>query len=364
MKKSISKRAIADQHGIFQHFQVNTTDYATRERYLSMRGGDKAPGRDTESLYNLNDLGGESNVPTEYVAPHLSTRYSPDRVGVQAQRIGDGVYQDPYTNKVYDYNEGFQTEDGRTFPGGAASLQSSMMRLANALDQKGFSKYANEVDNILTKIGSSFVPKDLENPLRVLITGGRFEGGRGLAQDIYEDGVFGIELDSPMYESSRGFATRDELKTEDGLPISDEEFALMQGGSEELGSDDLHDMSVQDIIAVLLEEHLDVTSPFQLTPDRVKEISKENLTSDEKDILTAQKLSKVSARAITKSMVAISNRLDNAGLHKASENMDIITKEFYQDSNSKAEIVSLASRLDEAGNVLVADILDGWLKEN
>jgi hypothetical protein len=158
VRRKISKIAAGDQHGIFQHFQSNTTDYATRERYLSQRGGDAPMGRDIDSLYNIAPEGDESRVPTEYVAPHLSTRYSPDRVGVQAKRVSDGVYQDPYTNKVYDYNEGFKTEDGRSFPGGAASLQSSLMRAANILDKEGFKKEADQLDGILRKFAARRAP--------------------------------------------------------------------------------------------------------------------------------------------------------------------------------------------------------------
>jgi len=154
-RRGISKVAAGDQHGIFQHFQSNTTDYATRERYLSQRGGEAPIGRDTDSLYNIAPEGDDSRVPMEYVAPHLSTRYSPDRVGVQAQRVSDGVYQDPYTNKVYDYNEGFKTEDGRSFPGGSASLQSSLMRAANLLDNTGFTKEASKIDGVLERLSSN-----------------------------------------------------------------------------------------------------------------------------------------------------------------------------------------------------------------
>lgn len=56
----------------------------------------------------------------------LSTRYSPDRVGVQAVRVRDGVVADPYTGKEYDYNEGFEREDGTIVPGGSPSLQSKL----------------------------------------------------------------------------------------------------------------------------------------------------------------------------------------------------------------------------------------------
>ena len=145
--KGIEKLALSDQHGMFQHFQSGVTDYQTRERHLSMRGGEKAVSRD--NLYGLSVEHEDSFVPTEYVAPHLSTRYSPDRIGVQAVRVSDGVYKDPYTNKEYDYNEGFSTEDGRTFPGGSPSFQTSLLHLGNHLDQIGLYKEASIIDKIL-----------------------------------------------------------------------------------------------------------------------------------------------------------------------------------------------------------------------
>jgi len=123
----LKKESAADQHGIFQHFQSGVTEYATRERYLSQRGGETAE----RPLYNVGPEHEDSYVPTEHVAPHLSTRYSPDHVGVQAQRVSDGVYKDPYTNKIYDYNEGFKTDSGVDFPAGSASLQSQMMTMAS-----------------------------------------------------------------------------------------------------------------------------------------------------------------------------------------------------------------------------------------
>lgn len=122
----IKKESAADQHGIFQHFQSGVTEYSTRERHLSQRGGEQQE----RPLYNVGPEHETSYVPTEYVAPHLSTRYSPDHIGVQAQRVSDGVYKDPYTNKIYDYNEGFKTDSGVDFPGGSASLQSQMLSMA------------------------------------------------------------------------------------------------------------------------------------------------------------------------------------------------------------------------------------------
>ena len=148
--KEFEKIAVGDQHGIFQHFQSNVADYATRDRYLAQRGGDVVS-RDRDGLYGVGPEHEDSYVPTEHVATHLSTRYSPDRVGVQAMRVSDGVFQDPYTNKVYDYNEGFSTEDGRSFPPGHAALQTSIMHLASHLDKKGLIKEATYLDVLLRK---------------------------------------------------------------------------------------------------------------------------------------------------------------------------------------------------------------------
>ncbi len=124
------KVASGDQHGIFQHFQSDVVNYSTREKLLEMRGGDKGPSSD--GLYGVGPEHDESFKPSESIPHSLSTRYSPDRVGVQARRVGDGIYQDPYTKKIYDYNDGFKTEDGRDFSGGGVSLQSNIMRLGKA----------------------------------------------------------------------------------------------------------------------------------------------------------------------------------------------------------------------------------------
>jgi len=156
-RETLRKLALGDQHGAFQHFQSNVAEYATRERYLATRGGELL-GRDTASLYGITPDHEDSYIPSETGATHLSTRYSPDRVGVQAMRVSDGVFQDPYTNKVYDYNEGFKTEDGREFPGGGAALQSSMMHLANHLDKIGLVKEANYLDSLAKESSSIFGP--------------------------------------------------------------------------------------------------------------------------------------------------------------------------------------------------------------
>ena len=112
-----------DQHGIFQHFQSSLLTYDNRENYLVDRSSQP---QDRENLYGVFPEQSSADNTLEEPAPSLSTRYSPDRVGVQARRIGDGVYQDPYTNKIYDYNEGFKREDGETFSGGAVDNQTKL----------------------------------------------------------------------------------------------------------------------------------------------------------------------------------------------------------------------------------------------
>ncbi len=122
----IAKVAADDQHGIFQHFQSGVLDYPTREQYVSHRGGQPSS---RDALYGVGPEHSDADNSMSEPPRSLSTRYSPDRVGVQARRIGDGVYQDPYTNKIYDYNEGFSTEDGRVQPGGSPALQSNLSNL-------------------------------------------------------------------------------------------------------------------------------------------------------------------------------------------------------------------------------------------
>lgn len=57
-------------------------------------------------------------------APHsLQTRYSPDLVGVQLGRIGDGVYQCPVTGKIYNFETGYTDMDGEFHPGGSVAAQ-------------------------------------------------------------------------------------------------------------------------------------------------------------------------------------------------------------------------------------------------
>lgn len=112
-----------DQHGILQHFQGDNISYNTREQHTVERGGKD----DSAKLYGVGIPEYEdADLEMRTFDRSLSTRYSPDRVGVQARRIADGVYQDPITNKTYDWNEGFKTEDGEEFHGSGVSLQTDI----------------------------------------------------------------------------------------------------------------------------------------------------------------------------------------------------------------------------------------------
>jgi len=148
----MKKTAAKDQHGLFQHFQSGVTDYNTRESYLAQRGG---ASQDPKSLYGLGPEHPESYQPEKVKPGGLSTRYVPGRPGIQAMRVSTGVFQDPQTKEVFDYNEGFTTSDGRTFNGGGVDLQTDLATLANRLDSLGLVKEASLLDSVLFKLADS-----------------------------------------------------------------------------------------------------------------------------------------------------------------------------------------------------------------
>lgn len=111
----------AKDDGILQHPVRHNVEYDTREHNYRQRGG-KSP--DPTQLYGVGyPERKNTDLSVETYSRSLSTRYSPDRPGVQARRVSDGVYQDPITNKVYDWNEGFTSETGSKFYGGHVALQ-------------------------------------------------------------------------------------------------------------------------------------------------------------------------------------------------------------------------------------------------
>lgn len=120
----IAKVADKDQNGVFQSFQSGELDYLTRENETAQRAGVGVP---RDSLYGVGPKHDKADNSLDEPPRSLSTRYSPDRVGVQARRVSDGVFQDPYTNKIYDYNEGYKTESGDIVGGGTIDNQTKIL---------------------------------------------------------------------------------------------------------------------------------------------------------------------------------------------------------------------------------------------
>jgi len=119
----ISKEAAStnEQHGIFQNMQGGVQDYPTRQEFAHQRGG----GKGDVHKYDTSPKHQKSKVNYAEPPRTLSTRYSPDRVGVQAP-TKDGVQIDPLTGKEYDWNSGFTTETGEKFPGGSVEQQTDI----------------------------------------------------------------------------------------------------------------------------------------------------------------------------------------------------------------------------------------------
>lgn len=155
------KIAQEEQHGILQHFRSENRGYPTRDQYHTMRGVPSEPspgqtpsdGSEMSRLYGVNPEHKDSEILEMNRSRALSTRYSPDRVGVQARRVSDGVWQDPYTNRTYDYNDGFTTESGEMVPGGHVALQSHMIGMASHLDSMGLYKEADYLDALIKRAG-------------------------------------------------------------------------------------------------------------------------------------------------------------------------------------------------------------------
>jgi hypothetical protein len=121
--ESLYKTALGEGDGLFQNYMGGVLDYDTREHFTTERGGED----DSSKLYGVGIPDKvKTDISNRVFDRSLSTRYVPDKPGISARRIADGVYQDPITNKTYDWNEGFKTEDGETFSGGGVSLQTDI----------------------------------------------------------------------------------------------------------------------------------------------------------------------------------------------------------------------------------------------
>jgi hypothetical protein len=114
---------ISEDHGVLQNIS-NVTNYSTRESFLDKKDL-KVP--DLNNLYPNTDDDKKDTKLTPNLSPRsLSTRYSPDRVGVQARRVDDDSVADPFTGKIYRRSEGYELENGTVIPGGSISLQTKI----------------------------------------------------------------------------------------------------------------------------------------------------------------------------------------------------------------------------------------------
>ena len=289
----LCKIADREQNGIFQHFQSNVTEYATREKYLTQRGGEPI-GRSTDDLYGLAPEGDDSYMPEETKPNSLSTRYSPDRPGVQARRIADGVFQDPYTNKIYDYNDGFKTEDGRSFPGGSPALQSSMMRLSNHLDQQGLIKEADYLDSLINKAAGGSFSYHGPNPDDALSTEeiGRLSDLGWLGNNFKE-----VDKSTPSVREALGLDSSG-ASARENRPLTTAE------------------------ISKLLLENNDAGSSYKLDPARLAEMTNGNLTSEEAAIVDGLTLQ----ASVKNYLIAFASHLDLQGLTEEADKLDCIVR--------------------------------------
>jgi hypothetical protein len=219
----MKKQALKDQHGLFQHFQSGVADYNTRESYLAQRGGKSA---DPQKLYGLGPEHPESYQPKKEKPGSLSTRYVPGRPGVQALRVSAGVYQDPNTKEVFDYNEGFVTSDGRVFNGGTVDLQTDLVTLANRLDRLGLTKEASLLDSVLLKV-ANVSSGPCEELAGTILMGIQYA-------ELSEDNISGL---AEVLRQNCGEESCSKINEYLRSNISDEKFAKTMMGQEDFMDD-------------------------------------------------------------------------------------------------------------------------------
>jgi hypothetical protein len=90
-----------------------------------------------ETLHDYNKIGvseqaiEKSNFTKEYkiMEAPLSTRYCPDHPGVQISRKGEHVWQCEMDKKLYNFETGFELENGSKVPGGDVSQQTQGLNI-------------------------------------------------------------------------------------------------------------------------------------------------------------------------------------------------------------------------------------------
>lgn len=120
--KELYKKAQAV--GLLQESAKNVTEFKNRfdvqEEEMNM------PKADPSLLYGVFGEQPDYKPVISQGNHSLSTRYAPDMPGVQASVPSDGVRVNPYTKQVFDYNQGFKTNDGRDFSPTSVSNQSKI----------------------------------------------------------------------------------------------------------------------------------------------------------------------------------------------------------------------------------------------
>jgi hypothetical protein len=125
MNKIARKKTLTDLYKIAQILQeprMNVTNFSNRFDVLEEM---KLPVVDPLKLYGV--FGEQPDYkPIMSEGNHsLSTRYAPDMPGVQAAVPSDGIRVNPYTKKVFDYNQGFDV-DGKKYAPTSVSNQTKI----------------------------------------------------------------------------------------------------------------------------------------------------------------------------------------------------------------------------------------------
>lgn len=96
------------------HHSLQVREPKTKQERVDLEGREK---HHVENYRSVDDTNKKE------AAHNLQTRYSPDLVGVQLARIGEGIYQCPVTGKIYNFETGYTDMDGEYHPGGSVAQQ-------------------------------------------------------------------------------------------------------------------------------------------------------------------------------------------------------------------------------------------------
>jgi hypothetical protein len=92
-----------------------------RKKYQKPREELHALDKTSDSLKAID----KSNMTKQYriMEAPLSTRYCPDHAGAQISRVGEHMWQCELDKKVYNFETGFELQDGDKVPGGDVAEQ-------------------------------------------------------------------------------------------------------------------------------------------------------------------------------------------------------------------------------------------------